>query len=63
MVERWWKELERKFPSLKIDEYYVVMPNHFHGIVFIPENCRIGSASLPAGRTHRSAPTEDSAMV
>jgi len=37
MVERWWKELERKFPPVKIDEYYVVMPNHFHGIVFIPE--------------------------
>jgi putative transposase len=37
MVERWWQELERKFPLIKIDEYYVVMPNHFHGIVFIPE--------------------------
>jgi putative transposase len=34
-VEKWWKELERKFPSIKIDEYYVVMPNHIHGIVFI----------------------------
>jgi putative transposase len=34
-VERWWKELERKFPSIKLDEYYVVMPNHLHGIVFI----------------------------
>jgi putative transposase len=37
MVERWWKELERKFSLIKIDEYDVVMPNHFHGIVFIPE--------------------------
>jgi putative transposase len=36
-VGRWWKELERKFPAIKIDEYYVVMPNHFHGIVIIPE--------------------------
>jgi putative transposase len=36
-VERWWKELERKFSSIKTDEYYVVMPNHFHGIVFILE--------------------------
>jgi putative transposase len=39
-VARWWKELERKFPLVKIDEYYVVMPNHFHGIVFIPEPSR-----------------------
>ncbi|MFA4901575.1 MAG: YraN family protein [Desulfobaccales bacterium] len=36
-VARWWKELEKKFLSVKIDEYYVVMPNHFHGIVFISE--------------------------
>jgi putative transposase len=36
-VEKWWKELERKFPSVKIDEYFVVMPNHFHGIVWVPE--------------------------
>jgi putative transposase len=37
IIGKWWKELERKFPALKIDDYYVVMPNHFHGIVFIPE--------------------------
>ena len=37
MLGKWWGELCRKFPSLKIDEYFVVMPNHFHGIVFIPE--------------------------
>jgi putative transposase len=37
IIGKWWKELKRKFPSLKIDDYYVVMPNHFHGIVFIPE--------------------------
>jgi putative transposase len=37
MVKKWWKELDRKFPSIKIDEHYVVMPNHFHGIVFISE--------------------------
>jgi putative endonuclease len=37
MIGKWWRELERKFPSMKIDEYFVVMPNHFHGIVVIPE--------------------------
>jgi putative transposase len=37
MMVSWWRELERKFPSVKIDEYHVVMPNHFHGIVYIPE--------------------------
>lgn len=34
MVDRWWKELENKFPSVQTDEY-IVMPNHFHGIVMI----------------------------
>ena len=32
MVERWWLELAEKFPSVKVDAF-VVMPNHFHGIL------------------------------
>jgi uncharacterized protein (TIGR00252 family) len=48
MAERWWKELERKFPLIKIDEYHVVMPNHFHGIVFIPE---LPAATTEGGHT------------
>jgi putative transposase len=39
MVERWWRELNRKFPNVETDEY-VIMPNHFHGIVVINDvNC------------------------
>lgn len=34
MIEKWWQEMGKRFPSLEIDEY-VVMPNHFHGIVVI----------------------------
>ncbi len=34
MVERWWGELGNKFPSVEPAEY-VVMPNHFHGIIVI----------------------------
>ncbi|MBC7263536.1 MAG: hypothetical protein H5T64_04160 [Chloroflexi bacterium] len=34
MIARWWEELPNKFPSAETDEY-VVMPNHFHGIVII----------------------------
>ena len=32
MIERWWLELAKKFQSVEIDEY-VVMPNHFYGII------------------------------
>ena len=34
MIEQWWFELNRKFPTVESDEF-VVMPNHFHGIVII----------------------------
>lgn len=34
MVETWWLELAHKFPQIDLDTY-VVMPNHFHGIVVI----------------------------
>ena len=32
MIEKWFLELENKFPDIECDEY-VVMPNHFHCIV------------------------------
>lgn len=34
MVEKWFLELENKFPDIRCDEY-IVMPNHFHGIITI----------------------------
>lgn len=34
MIEGWWKKLPEKFPGISIDEY-VIMPNHFHGIIII----------------------------
>ncbi|GBD25830.1 hypothetical protein HRbin30_01155 [bacterium HR30] len=37
MVQKWWGELNHKFPNVQTDEY-VVMPNHFHGIVLIMSN-------------------------
>ena len=37
MIERWWRKLPDKFTSITID-VYVVMPNHFHGIVVIEDN-------------------------
>jgi REP element-mobilizing transposase RayT len=34
MVDQWFGELNNKFRELETDEY-VVMPNHFHGIIVI----------------------------
>ncbi|BCR05879.1 hypothetical protein DESUT3_29480 [Desulfuromonas versatilis] len=34
MVTKWWQELTNKFPTVR-PGISVVMPNHFHGIVWI----------------------------
>ncbi len=34
MVEKYWNEIPQHFTHVTLDEY-VVMPNHFHGIIFI----------------------------
>lgn len=66
MIERWWAKLADKFPSIEKD-VYVVMPNHFHGIVMIKRQDgppadvgavlrgRPGPARMP-GHPHGGAP-------
>ena len=34
MVEKWWIELKKKFPSVGLDEY-IIMPSHLHGVITI----------------------------
>jgi len=34
LAEKWWLKLPEKFPEIELDEY-IVMPNHFHGIIII----------------------------
>jgi len=46
-VQSIWSNIPKFYPNTEIDEF-VVMPNHFHGIVIISKN---------NGRTQRSAPT------
>ena len=64
MVEEWWANLPGKFPDVAIDEF-VVMPNHFHGIVCVgapPCGCPgftppRGCLTSKTGRPHGAAPT------
>lgn len=37
MVIHWWRELENKFPTLRLGEF-VLMPNHLHGILWIVDS-------------------------
>ena len=53
MVKRWWLELNRKFHTICTD-VYVVMPNHFHGIVMIVESDDV--AVRPNAGAHVGAP-------
>jgi putative transposase len=45
MVTKWWNELPGKFPSVTVDAF-VVMPNHFHGIIII--HGTVGAGLVPA---------------
>ena len=38
MVENLWNELPNRFKNISMDEY-IIMPNHFHGIVNIECKC------------------------
>lgn len=53
MIERWWLELNRKFPAVDTD-IFVIMPNHFHGIVVISDTI-VGAdlcVGLLSAKTH-----------
>lgn len=43
LMERCWLDLEKRF-NVELDEY-IVMPNHFHGIIKILENNKIGNTN------------------
>jgi REP element-mobilizing transposase RayT len=52
MVGKWWMELPHKFPDIALDTY-VVMPNHFHGIIVNTGN---GDAVATVGADLRVCP-------
>ncbi len=53
MVTQTWLQIPDRFPQVQLDEF-VVMPNHFHGILILTESL------LPTvGASTRSIPTVD----
>jgi len=54
MVFKWWNELPNKFPKVTLGEF-IVMPNHFHGILIIEE---IVGAVLPVCPNDESMPVK-----
>jgi REP element-mobilizing transposase RayT len=61
MIESAWLDLPLRFPTIGLD-YYAIMPNHFHGIIFLNDS---GADTRPAptsnsGADTRPAPTSNS---
>jgi putative transposase len=52
MIATQWRELQKRFQYIQLDEH-VVMPNHFHGIIFIVNDDVNNNAWAPT----RGAPT------
>ncbi len=50
MVAECWQWLPTQYPQVEID-VWVVMPNHFHGILFIADAGRGGSRTAPTIQT------------
>ncbi|GAM10690.1 putative protein [Geobacter sp. OR-1] len=66
MVAAMWRELHNKFPTIELDTF-VIMPNHFHGIIVFVGAPLCGCPDLDGstsikGRPHRAAPTLGDAM-
>lgn len=55
MVSECWLETPDRFPSVELDEY-ILMPDHFHAILFITE-LNVGAGLVPAqGKANEIAP-------
>ncbi len=52
MIQKWWQELENKYSNVVLDEF-VIMPNHFHGIIQINTNYQGGHIGPPLQKNHR----------
>src|SRR5260370_18116809 len=48
MVDAVWQSIPAQFPSTRLDEY-IVMPNHFHGILHIVGAPLVGAPKQRAG--------------
>ncbi len=42
IIDRWWHKMKNKFPNIELDEY-IIMPNHFHGILIIQNVDPVGA--------------------
>jgi putative transposase len=58
MVAALWDDIASRFSGVEIDQF-VVMPNHLHGILILPDADATANAATTRGATTRVAPTMD----
>lgn len=51
MVRDEWMVLPKRFSVVQLDEF-IVMPNHFHGILFFVDQDDVGAGLVPAQKLH-----------
>jgi putative transposase len=55
MIEKWCLELNHKFQTIETDAY-VVMPNHFHGVIVIMDDADKTAVGLKMGKGGHTGP-------
>lgn len=60
MVKREWLALKERFNNIELHDY-VIMPNHFHGIIEIA-SVGVGEGLVPAPDNHESTTKVDSTV-
>ncbi len=60
IVKKCWFDLPNHYKNCKLD-YYVIMPDHFHGIVIIDNDINLNNHFNIVGEGLRPSPTEKSA--
>ena len=57
MVERWYHELENKYPRIRCREY-IIMPNHMHFIIEITDHPTIDDTDGMVAHVADAQPTD-----
>jgi putative transposase len=58
MLAHWWLELNQKFSAIQTDEF-IVMPNHFHGILTIHQSVGVDLRVYPLQNVTLPSPPTD----
>ncbi len=62
MIEKYWLKLPEKFPNIELD-IYQIMPDHFHGIIFIKNNFVVGTDPCVRSYSNKNIPSSENKNI